>query len=140
MLGVQIGAHRAGPTGLDLAQHTDGRADLPWSTLTALEGVVFDKRPLQRVKVLTIGKPLDCDDLGILMCDRESEAAIHAPTIEQNGTGTALPMVAAFLRTGKPQVLAKYVKERRSGIDGKLMRCSIHPQSDGKIHTWCDSL
>src|SRR5439155_8381959 len=55
MLGVQISAHRTGPTGLDLAQHTGGRADLPRGTVTALEGVVFDKRSLQRVQVLIIG-------------------------------------------------------------------------------------
>jgi len=92
------------------------------------------------VQVLIIGKPLDRDDLGILMCDGEREAAVHAPTIKQDGTGAALPVVAAFLRTGKPKVLAQGVKERRSGIDRKLVGCSIHLQSDRKIHSWCDSL
>jgi hypothetical protein len=117
MLGVQIGAHRTGPARLDLAQHTNGRADLPWGTVAALEGIVFDERPLQWVKILIVGKPLDRDNLGILMRDGKSKAAIHAPPIKQNGTRAALPMVAAFLRASKLKVLAKYVKERRSCID-----------------------
>jgi len=105
-----------------------------------LEGVVFDKRSLQWVQVSIIGKPLDGDELGILMRDGESEATVHAPAIKQNGAGAALPVVAAFLRAGEPKVLAKYVKERGSGIDGKLVGCSIYPQGDRKIHSWCDSL
>ena len=82
MLGVQISTHRTGPTGLDLAQHTGGRADLPRGTLTALEGVVFDKRPLHRVQVLIIGEPLDRNNPGILMRDGEGEAAVHASAIK----------------------------------------------------------
>jgi len=83
-----------------------------------LEGVVFDKRSLQWVQVSIIGKPLDRDDLGILMRDSESETTVHAPAIEQNGAGATLPMVAALLRASEAKVLAKYVKERGSGIDG----------------------
>jgi hypothetical protein len=105
-----------------------------------LEGVVFDERPLQRVQVLIIGEPLDRDNLGILMRDSEGEAAVHTPAIKQNSTGAALPVVAPFLRAGEPKVLAQCVKERRAGIDGKLVGCSIHPQGDRKIHGWCDSL
>jgi hypothetical protein len=104
-----------------------------------LEGVVFDKRSLQWVQVSIIGKPLDRDDLGILMRDGESETTVHASAVEQHGAGAALPVVAALLRAGEPKVLAKYVKERRSGIDGQLVDCSIYPQVDGKIHSWCDS-
>src|SRR5947199_10002433 len=107
MLGVQIGAHRTGPAGLDLAQHTNGRADLPRCTVTALEGVLFDKRSLQWVQVLITGESLDRDDLGTLMCDGEGEATVHPPAIKQNGTGAALPMVAALLGTGESETLAQ---------------------------------
>ena len=81
MLGVHIGAHRTGPARLDLAQHPDGRADLPRGTVAALEGIVFDERPLQRVQVPIIGKPLYRDDLAILMRHGKSKAAIHASAI-----------------------------------------------------------
>jgi hypothetical protein len=105
-----------------------------------LEGVVLDKRSLQRVQVPIIGESLDRHDLGILMRDGKGEAAVHPPSIKQNSTGTALPMVTAFFRTSEPKMLTQCVKERRSGIDGKLVGCSIHLQGDRKIHNWCDSL
>src|SRR5437763_2967192 len=121
MFCVQIGGHCTGPARLNLAQHTGGRADLPRGAVAALECVVFDKRSLQRVQVSIISKPLDRDDLGILMRDGEGKATVHAPAIKQNRTGPTLPVVTALLRTGEPKVLAKYVKERRPGIDGQLV-------------------
>src|SRR5438045_8636962 len=101
MLSVQIYAHCTWPARLDLAQHTYGRADLPRGTVTALESVMFDKRSLQRVQVLMIGESLDCDDLGTLMRDSESEATVHPPAIKQNGTGAALSILTALLGTGQ---------------------------------------
>src|SRR6266852_4169976 len=102
MLSVQISGYCAGPAGLNLVQHTGGGADLPRGAIAALEGVVFYKRSLQRVQVSIIGKPLDGDDLGILMRDGESKATVHAPAIKENGAGAALPVVAALLRAGEP--------------------------------------
>src|SRR5579859_7576080 len=110
MFGVQIGAHRAWPARLYLAQHTDGRADLSRGAVATLEGVVFDKRSLQWVQILIIGKPLNGDDLGSLMRDGKSEATVRTPTIKQNCTGTALPVIAALLRTGEPKMLAQCIK------------------------------
>src|SRR5258708_9154295 len=43
----QIIAHRAGPTGLGLAQHADRRAELARGTVAALEGVMVDERLLE---------------------------------------------------------------------------------------------
>ena len=106
MLSVQIYAHRTRPADLDLTQHTYGRADLPWGTVTALESVMFDKRLLQWVKVLIIAESLDRDDLGTLMRDSESEATVYPPVIKQNGTGAALPVVTALLGTGESKTLA----------------------------------
>src|SRR5438046_2278969 len=139
MLSVQIYAHRTRPAGLDLAQHTYGRADLPRCTVTALEGVMFDKRSLQRVQVLIIGESLDRDDLGTLMRDGESEATVHPPTIKQNGTGTALPVVTAFLGTGESETLSQRIQERCPGIDEKLVRCPIYLEGDLHVHSPCAS-
>jgi hypothetical protein len=98
-----------------------------------------DERLLEWVQVLISSEPLDRDDLGILMCDSKGEAAIDTPAIKQNGTGTTLPMIAAFLWAGEPKVLAQRIQKRCAGIDGKLVCCSIHLQSDGKLHSWCNS-
>ena len=83
MIGVQIGAHRAWPAGLGLAQHADRRAELSRRTVATLKGVVCDERPLEWVQVVAICRqPLDGDDLGILMRDGEGKAAIDAPPVE----------------------------------------------------------
>ena len=77
---AQISAHRAGPTGLGLAQHPDRRAELSRRTVAALKRVVRDERLLEGVQVGAIGcQPLDGDDLGVLVGDGEGKAAIDAP-------------------------------------------------------------
>ena len=92
------------------------------------------------MQISTFGKPFDGDDFGILMGNGEGETTIHTPAIEEDGTGAALAVVAALLRTGKSKVLAKYIEERGSSINCKLVSCSVHLQGDRKIHSWCDCL
>src|SRR6266516_3311793 len=140
MISVQIGAHCTRPALLGLAQHPNGRADLSRRAVAALECIVRNERPLERVQVLTVCQPFDRHDQGVLMRDREREAAVHAPAIEQDSTGAALPMIAAFLGTSKPETFAQRIQECRPGIDGKLMYSSVHPQSDLNIHSSCVSL
>jgi len=139
MISVQIGAHRAWPAGLGLAQHAGRRAELSRRTVAALECVVRDERPLEGMQGLAICKPLDGDDLGVLVRDGEREAAVYTPAIEQDGTGTALTVVAAFLGTGESETFTQRVQERRPGIDDKPMRCPVHPQGDLKVHSQCAS-
>src|SRR6266516_568982 len=135
MIGAQIGTYCTRPASLGLAQHSDRRADLSGRTVAALERVVCDERLLERVQVLTICQPLDSDDLDILMRDGEREAAVGTPTIKQDGTGSALTVVAAFLGTSESETFAQQVQERRPGIDEKLMYCSIHLKGDLKFHS-----
>src|SRR5258708_11292092 len=98
----QIGAHPAWPAGLGLAQHADSRAELARGTVAALEGVVFNERLLERVQVVAIGRqPFDGDDLSVLVRDGEGQAAIDAPTVEQDGARAALPVGAALLGAGE---------------------------------------
>ena len=68
-----------------------------------------------------VGQPLDGDDLGILVRDGEGQTAIDAPTVEQNGAGAALPMVAALLGAGEAEPLAQRIQQRRARIDNKRM-------------------
>ncbi len=131
----QISAHRAGPAGLGLAQHADRRAELARGTVAALEGVMVDERLLERMQVVAIGcQPLDGDDLGVLVRDGEGQAAIHAPAVEQDGAGSALPVVAALLGAGEAEPLAQRIQQRRPRIDNKRMCCPVHPQGDLKVH------
>src|SRR5215469_10219777 len=113
VLSSQIGAHRAGPASLDLAQHPNRRAELSRRAVAALEGVMGDERLLQRVQVLAISQPLNRDDLGVLVRDGERQAAIDASPVKQDGAGATLPVVAALLGAGEAEPLAQRVQQRR---------------------------
>jgi hypothetical protein len=59
---------------------------------------VLDKRLLHLVQVPVPGEPIGRDDLGTVVGYSQREAAIGAPSVEQEGTCAALAVVAAFLR------------------------------------------
>jgi len=109
MLSIQVGTYHTWPASLGFAQHADRRADLSRRAVATLKGVVRDERSLEWVQVLTVGKLLDRDGLGVLMGNGEAEAARDPPTIKQDGTGAALPVVAALLGAGKPETLAQCI-------------------------------
>jgi hypothetical protein len=50
--------------------------------------------------------------------------------VEQHRTGPTLPVVAALLGAGDPEVLAEDVQQRCAGIDGKLVLRPVHAQHD----------
>src|SRR5947209_412672 len=86
------------------------------------------------MQVLAVSKPLDSDDLAVLVRDSQREAAIDTPPIEQNGTGATLPVVAALLGTGKSEMFAQRIQERCPRIDGEPVYCPIHSKGNLNIH------
>ena len=90
-----------GHAGLDLGEHADRRADLARRAVAALEAVVLDERRLQRVQVVRRAQPLDGDDLVALVHDRERQAGVDAPAVDQHRAGAALAVVAALLGAGE---------------------------------------
>ncbi len=97
---------------------------------------MVDERLLEGMQVVSIGRqPFDGEDLGVLVRDGEGQAAIDASSVKQDGAGSALPVVAAFLWSGDPEPLAQRIQQRRARIDNKRMFCPVHPQSDLKVHS-----
>jgi len=85
----------------------------PGVTVAALEGVMVDERLLEGVQVVAIGRqPFDGDDLSFLVRDGQGQAAIDAPTVEQDGAGPTLPVVAALLGAGEAEPLAQRIQQR----------------------------
>jgi hypothetical protein len=66
--------------------------------------------------------------------DGEGQAARDASAIEQDGAGSALPVVAALLGAGEPEPLAQRIQQCRARIDHERMFCPVHPQGDFKVH------
>jgi hypothetical protein len=63
----------------------------------------------------------------VLVGDSEREATVHLPTIEEDGTSTALPLVAIPLGASESATFAQHVQGRRPGINEKPMRWPVHP-------------
>jgi hypothetical protein len=139
LLSSHMTSDSAGPPSLSLTQHADGRAKLARGAVAALKGVVGDERPLEWVQALTIGQPLNGDNVSVLMGDGQGEAAIHAPPIKQDRTGAALPVVASFLRAGESEPLTQGVQESRSCINRQLADGSIDAKANLTLHQ-CSSL
>jgi hypothetical protein len=104
------------------------RHDLARRTITALKCIIVDERLLHRVQTAVASKPLDGRNSATLRGYRERQTRNDAPAVNMNGTGAALAMIAAFLRSGELQMLAKKIKERGPNVERQLMLLPI----DGK--------
>ena len=104
------------------------RHDLARRTITALKCIIVDERLLHRVQTSVASKPLDGRNSATLRGYREHQTRNDAPAVNMNGTGAALAMIAAFLRSGELQMLAKKIKERGPNVERQLMLLPI----DGK--------
>src|SRR5260370_12884985 len=94
-----------------------------------------DERLLERVQVVTVCRhPVNSDDLGVRMRDGERQAAVDPPPVEQDGAGTALPVVTALLRAGEALALAQCVQQGGPGVDGQMVCRSIDPEGDPNVH------
>nr|BAT31076.1 hypothetical protein [Fulvimarina pelagi] len=60
---------------------------------------------------------LDGGDRIVFVHHREGEARIDATTIHEHGAGPALAVVAAFLRSGKREMIAAGIEQGRTRID-----------------------
>ena len=109
-----------------LVQHPDRRAELAGRAVAALERVVGDERPLERVQLPVPGEALDGHDLGALMRDRQGQAAVRTPAVQEDGAGAALPVVASLLRARDPEPLAQRVEQRGAGVHHEAMFGTVH--------------
>src|ERR1035438_636742 len=91
------------------------RYDLAGSAITALISVMHKKRSLNRAQILDrlrirgLGKPLDGGDLCAFGSKRQCKAAVHSPTIDQNGACPALTMIATLLGAGHVHMFSQSI-------------------------------
>src|SRR4029079_9073278 len=57
------------------------------------------------------GQALDSRDLGAVLHDGKGQARDDAPSVDENGAGPALAVVAAFLGSGEIEIFAKRVEK-----------------------------
>jgi len=115
-------ARNAGP---DLVEHRDRRADLSRGAEAALITVVLHECGLHRMEMLRRAQAFDRRDLGALVRDRQCKARDGAPSVDEDGAGAALAVIASLLRTGQAEVLAHEVEERRARIEVELVLVAV---------------
>ena len=104
-------------TGTRLGEHARRRAELARGAIAALEGVVPEERPQQRMR---LSRPPSCHrqaldrrDLRAVVRDGKREAGVGPAAVDQHRAGAALAVVAAFLGAGQPEPLAEQIEQRR---------------------------
>src|SRR5579864_120624 len=80
------------------------------------------------------GQPLHRRDLVSLELHRQGKAAQHRSSVDEHGTGTALPQFAPVLGPGKPQVLAQHLEERLVHRHDQVVVLSVDPEPERRLH------
>jgi hypothetical protein len=83
--------------GLRFPNQADGAHDLARRAETALQAVVRDERLLHRMQPSAPRHAFDREDICAVVADGECKARIHAPSVDNGGTGAALAAVTALL-------------------------------------------
>src|SRR4029453_678618 len=85
------------------------------------------------------GQAFNGRDLGAVLHDGKRQARDDAPPVDENGAGTALAMVAAFLGSGEIEIFAKRVEqsgprpEGNSPLDAVDMKRDVEPRRQRKL-------
>ena len=129
--------------GVAFGQHADRRTDLSRCAVAALEAVMLDEGGLHRMQRFAVGQAFDGGDRLAVVHDRERQAGIDAPSVQQHGAGAALAVVAAFLRAGHRHMLAQRVQQCGARIKLQPMGMAVDLQRDvdrraalGSIAAW----
>jgi len=104
-----------------LLEECDCGAYLARSAVAALKAVMFKEGSLDWMERFAVGKTFDCRNLSALGRGSESEAGVYAAAIEDDGTGTALAVVASLLAAREMEVLAQSVEQCSASVEGEGM-------------------
>jgi hypothetical protein len=95
-----------------------------------LKCVVVDERLLQWMQRTVGGKALNGGDLGAIFHDRQSQAGVDAPAVDQDRARAALSVVAAFFRSSQVEAVAERIQQGRPGRYSQLARFAIDIKRD----------
>ena len=102
--------------GLAFLDQADRAHDLARRAEAALEAVMGDEGRLHRMQPVAVRDALDRQDLGAVVADRERQAGIDPPPVDEHRAGAALAAVAALLGAGQIEPLAQQVEQRDARV------------------------
>lgn len=118
----------AGYVRANFVEHCDRGAYLTRRTVSALEPVVFDKGGLHGVQAVWSSQAFDSGDFVALVHQRQGQAGVNPPTVNDDGTSTALAMIAPFFGACEMKMFAEDIKKRCSVVDSETLPAAV----DGK--------
>jgi hypothetical protein len=95
-----------------------------------LKCVVVDESLLQRMQRSFGSKPFDCRDLGAIFHASQCQAGIDPPSLDQDGAGAALAVIAALFRSGQVEAIAQRVQQRGPRRNGQLALGAVDKKGD----------
>ena len=110
-IGRQVFGHEARKTALHLVSHGHGGAELPRGAVTALEAVMLNEGPLQRVQGARYAQPFDGRNGTPLILHRERQAGVDPLTVGQDGARPAGALIAALFRAGQAEMIAQQIQQ-----------------------------
>jgi hypothetical protein len=102
---------------LRLGQQPHRGTNLSRRAVTALKAIILNKRRLHRMELIVLRQSLDRRDLFAFTSRGQRQAGENAPSVDENRAGSALALVAAFLRTGESEPFAQRVEQHHPRID-----------------------
>src|SRR5690348_12331314 len=98
------------------------RHDLSGCAIAALERIVVDEGLLHRVqRAVGRGDSFDRRHRMTLDRSRKGKTGQNPPSIDKDGTRTALAVITAFLRTCEAEMFAKRIKDRGADVECHTM-------------------
>ena len=102
----------------------------------ALESVVLDEGRLQGMKRAPLGEAFDRRHPLLLHRGRQGEAGEDAASVDEDGAGAALAVVAALLGAGMVQFLAEEIEQGDPPLDLGLDRGAIEGEAEAHEPAW----
>src|ERR1043166_2739918 len=115
-------------------QEIRGAHDDPRGAEPALETVLLPERLLERMQCARRSESLDGRYLVPVGLHREHGTALDRFPIEVHGTRAALAGVAADVRAGEVEVIAKNMNQEAAGLDLDRVAPAIDGEGDGAHH------
>ena len=127
--------------GLPFLDQADRAHDLAGRAEPALQAVMRDESGLDGMQFVAASDALDGEDVGAVVADRQSQARIDPPAVDQDRTRAALAAVASLLGAGQVQTLAQEIEQR----DARVFQLDVPPhavngEADGEVHAGLRSM
>ena len=113
-----------------LRQQRMGSHDGARRAKPALQSVMFPECFLNCTEILVIRQTFNRNDRPPTRLNRENETGAHCTPVEENGAGTADPMLAPQMRACKPQLIAKAIRQTGPRLDIDLHIYPVDRQSN----------